>query len=137
MLLLHPLRCLSRLPSKSQEVPITFDEPAIFNVSQLKSLPTLQELRAATLTDPVLSKVVCYVQSGWPQDCTPTLCPYLSHRFELMVEGECLLWGIQVIVPKKLQKKLLKKLHKDHPGISRMKSVCKKLHLGGLVLIKQ
>ena len=53
---------LSRLPLKSQEAPITSDEPAIFNVSQLESLPvTSQQLRAATRTDPVLSKVICYV----------------------------------------------------------------------------
>ena len=117
---------LSRLPLKSQEAPITSDEPALFNVSQLESLPvTSQQLRAATRTDPVLSKVIRYVRSGWPQDCTPTLRPYWSRRFELMVEGECLLWGIRVIVPKKLQKKLLEELHKDHPGISRMKSVAR------------
>ena len=53
---------LSRLALKSQEAPITSDEPAIFNVSQLESLPvTSQQLRAATRTDPVLSKVICYV----------------------------------------------------------------------------
>ena len=117
---------LSRLPLKSQEAPITSDEPAVFNVTQLESLPvTSQQLRAATRTDPVLSKVIHYVRSGWPQDCTPTLRPYWSRRFELTVEGECLLWGIRVIVPKKLQKKLLEELHKDHPGISRMKSVAR------------
>ena len=31
----------------------------------------------------------------------------------------------KVIVPKKLKKKLLEELHKDHPGISRMKSVAR------------
>ena len=45
---------LSRLPLKSQKTPITSDEPALFNVSQLESLPvTSQQLRAATRTDPV------------------------------------------------------------------------------------
>ena len=117
---------LSRLPLKSQETPIVSDEPAVFNVSQLESLPvTSQQLRTATRTDPVLSKVVSYVRSGWPHLCTPTLCPYWSRRFELTVEGECLLWGMRVIVPKKFQKKLLEELHKDHPGISRMKSVAR------------
>ena len=68
---------LSRLPLKSQEAPIMSDEPAVFNVSQLESLPVIsQQLRAASRTDPVLSKVICYVQSGWPQDCTPTFCHY-------------------------------------------------------------
>ena len=42
---------LSRLPLKSQEAPITSDEPAVFNVSQLESLPvTSQQLRTATST---------------------------------------------------------------------------------------
>ena len=64
---------LSRLPLKSQGALIMSDEPAIFNVSQLKSLPvTSQQLRTATRTDPILSKVVSYVRSGWPQNCTPT-----------------------------------------------------------------
>ena len=64
------------------------DEPAIFNVSQLESLPvTSQHLKTATRTDPVLSKVVSYVRSGWPQNCTTTLRPYWSRRFELTVEG--------------------------------------------------
>ena len=85
---------LSRLPLKSQEAPITSDEPAVFNVSQLESPVTSQQLKAATRTNPVLSKVIRYVQSGWPQDCTPTLRPYWSRRFELTIEGECLLWGI-------------------------------------------
>ena len=71
------------------------DEPAVFNVSKLESLPvTSQQLRAATGTDPVLSEVVRYVQSGWPQDCTPILRHYWSYKFELMVERECLLCGI-------------------------------------------
>ena len=71
---------------------MTSDDLAIFNVSQLESLlVTSQQLRAVIRTDPVLSKVVRYVRSGWPQDCTPTLCPYWSCRFKLTVEGECLL----------------------------------------------
>ena len=99
------------------EAPITSDEPIVFNVSQ--------HLRTATRPDPVLSNVIHYVRSGWPQDCTHILHPYWSRRFELTVEGECLLWGIRVIVPKKFQKKLLEELHKDHPGISQMKSLAR------------
>ena len=46
-------------------------------------------------------------------------------RNELTVEGSCLLWGIRVVVPQKLQHKFLEELHRDHPGISRMKSVAR------------
>ena len=41
-----------------------------------------------------------------------------------MEEG-CLLWGYRVIVPKCLRGKLLQELHKDHPGVIRMKSVAR------------
>ena len=40
-----------------------------------------------------------------------------------MVEEGCILWGYRVIVPKSLREKLLQELHKDHPGVIRMKSV--------------
>ena len=42
---------------------------------------------------------------------------------ELTVEGGCLLWGIHVVVPHKLQARMLRELHHDHPCISRMKSL--------------
>ena len=41
-----------------------------------------------------------------------------------MEEG-CLLWGYRVVIPQKLREKLLRELHKDHPGVTRMKSVAR------------
>ena len=41
-----------------------------------------------------------------------------------MEEG-CLLGGIQVIIPHRLREKLLEELHKDDPGVTRMKSVAR------------
>ena len=32
------------------------------------------------------------------------------------------MWGIRVIVPKKLQEEVLKELHRDHQGIAKMKA---------------
>ena len=82
---------LSRLPLKAEETNVTSDEPAIFNVSQLKSLPvTTKQLRAATQTDPVLSKVLRYVESGWPKQSELQIRPYWFWRLELTVEGGCL-----------------------------------------------
>ena len=42
-----------------------------------------------------------------------------------MMEEGCLLWGIRVVVPQWLRAKLLDELHKEHPGIVRMKSVAR------------
>ena len=48
--------------------------------------------------------------------------PLLSEEGELSTEGNCLLWGARVIVPRSLQAKVLDEIHEGHPGISRMKS---------------
>ena len=39
------------------------------------------------------------------------------------MEAECALWGTRVIIPSKLRQKLFDKLHRVHPGITKMKSV--------------
>lgn len=62
---------------------------------------------------------------GWPEDTSEALKPYRTRKDELTVEGECLLWGIRVIVPKKLQPRMLEELHRDHPGASRMKALAR------------
>ena len=117
---------LSRLPLETEEGDIMSDEPAVFNVSQLEKLPvTTKQLQAATRTDPTLSKVLRCVREGWPGQCSDELRPFWSRKFELTVEGGCLLWGIRVIVPQKLREQLLDELHRDHPGISRMKAVAR------------
>ena len=35
------------------------------------------------------------------------------------------MWGIQVVIPKKFQSYVLKELHKEHIGMSRMKSLAR------------
>lgn len=51
-----------------------------------------------------------------------SLLPYFNKHQEIMVEGGRLLWGIRVIVPEKLRKRVLDELHMDHLGIVKMKS---------------
>ena len=53
------------------------------------------------------------------------LLPYLNHRTELTIEEGCLLWGIRVVVPQKLQEIILRELHRDHLGMMRMKAVAR------------
>ena len=116
---------LSRLPLPKVSVskPSAVD---VFNVSQLDSCPvTSQQLGQATRRDPILSKVRRYTKSGWPAQVRGCLTPYWNRRNELTVEGACVMWGIRVIVPKKLQQKVLEELHKEHQGIVRMKATAR------------
>ena len=119
---------LSRLPLSGIPAVENHSDPQIFNISQMEALPvTTSQLRAATGSDPILSKVLRYLRSTWPRDHTIPQClrPFSDRRNELTVEEGCLMWGIRVIVPKRLRDKLLQELHRDHPGVSRMKSVAR------------
>ena len=62
---------------------------------------------------------------GWPDSVTPELQPYFTRRHELSVEAGCLMWGMKVIVPTKLQNRVLAELHTSHPGIVKMKSLAR------------
>ncbi len=86
---------------------------------------TAREIAAASRRDPILSKVIHMVQSGWSevQPEVATLKAYWSRRLELSVEDGCLLWGFRVIVPVKLRMKLLQELHSAHAGMTRMKAL--------------
>ena len=121
---------LSRLPvqhhsTSKEEVP----EIAEFNISQIALLPVSSaQVAKAIKTDPTLAKVLTYVKQGWPSSLPeedPMIKPYWNHRSELTVEGECLMLGIRVVIPQKLQNSVLQELHNSHPGMQRMKSLAR------------
>ena len=119
--------CLSRLP-----LQITTEEDAmtkaasLFNLQQIERLPIkTDKIAQLTANDPVLSKVITFVQQGWPTQVQDEFKPYHIRRNELTVEANCLLWGRKVIIPEKLQDKVLEELHTAHPGVVRMKSIAR------------
>ena len=126
--------CLSRLPLSNQRLEGLTPKPLIFNMSQITSLPvTSSQIQTATKTDPALSKVLRFTLDGWPAEVDEPLLPYWRKWLELTVEQFCILWGIRILEPDKLRVQLLEELHRDHPGIMRMKSVARsyfwRLHL--------
>ena len=130
---------LSRLPlSDSKEASVVCSsEPSVFNISQIESLPvTAAQVEAATRTDPILIKVLHYTKQGWPrtQQSTEALKPFRQRSQELTVEGRCLLWGMRIVIPKKLQGQILQdgEVHMDalpwsrgpYPWVKRSCSRC-------------
>ena len=115
---------LSRLPLEVTDNPM--DEVNVFNIAQVEALPiTAEQVATATKRDPLLSQVYRYTQSGWPTEVDDVLMPYWNRRTEISIERGCLLWGIRVVIPQKLQEAVLEELHKDHPGIVRMKAIAR------------
>ena len=118
---------LSRLPltilTVADPVPSV---SSIFCMSQIQTLPVSSTLlQWATCTDPVLSRVYRYTQSGWPKQVPSDLKLYWQHRWDLTVEAGCVLWGISVLVPEKLQRRVQEMLHKGHLGIVRRKALAR------------
>ena len=69
--------------------------------------------------------MILYTRRGWPSSFSDALKPYFHRRYELTVEENCLLWGTRVIIPSALQPVILEDLHRDHPGMVRMKSLAR------------
>ena len=120
---------LSRLPAgpaESEEV-IT-KEAGLFNLSQIKLLPvTSKELAAETQKDPILSQVTDYIINGWPSrvDTGDPIHPYFVKQEQLTIGCGCILFGMRVVVPPKLQETVLSELHEGHSGIVQMKSIAR------------
>ena len=89
--------------------------------------PTFQDIKLAMKRDVTLSRVLDYIKRGWPspKEVLSNVQPYVQHQTKLFVENDCLLWGTRVVIPKSLQDTLLKSLHDNHPGITRMKTVAR------------
>ena len=115
---------LSRLPLPANTDGECLSEVSLYNVSQINTVSvSVVDLCKATRSDPLLSKVYYYLQRGWPKTCPDSLKPFWSRRTELSIEEGCILWGIRVLVPKKLQSRVLEMFHEGHMGVVRVKQV--------------
>ena len=112
---------LSRLPLSNQQPP---PASCTFSIGQIMALPVTAEcVQVATRQDPVLSRVHQFTRAGWPASIPDGYQPYWNHRQELSTEGGCLMWGNRVVISQKLRARLVEELHRDHPGIVKMKAV--------------
>ena len=115
---------LSRLPQPSTPADKP-DEVEMFQTTVVEALPvTEQELRMQTRRDPVLSRVLELVQSGWQgTDVHPELIPYAHRGNEITIHHGVLMWGSRIVVPAKLRERVLETLHEGHIGMVKMKGL--------------
>ena len=97
---------LSRLPITDDSFP---RPNPVFRVSYLDTLPlTAKDIAQETERDPVLAKVKQHILSGWPKYVPDeALKPYAKRKLDLTVEEGCVHWGFRVVIPEKLQSRLL------------------------------
>ena len=79
--------CLSRLPIKIDKPDEGVDELKLINLLQIESLQlNVDHVRKATQTDPILSRVLQYTMTGWPDKQTaPEITQYFNKRHEITV----------------------------------------------------
>ena len=74
---------LSRLPIKEMSSIGNPQDPTIFNICKVATLPVdANALKNATCADPVLSKVLAYVRRRWPDQTSKCYKPYKKIRSE-------------------------------------------------------
>ena len=122
---------LSRLPQGEGQPPFT---NSAFVIGQIQALlVTAEKLEAATRQDPILSQLNHFVREGWLTNIAEEYRPFRERQQELTTQGEVVLWGSRVIIPLKLRPVILAELHRNHPGVVRMKALaCSYLWWPGL-----
>lgn len=94
-------------------------------------LPVTYKLIAAeTEKDETLQKVRSYTMEGWPQSKEAVeggqeVQQFYARRDSLSTAQKCLMYAERIVIPKKLQKRVLDQLHKGHPGIERTRSLAR------------
>ena len=118
---------MSRLP-----LPTTLADPpepmeTVLLLEKLETSPvTADRIRTWSRTDRTLSRVIQFVQKGWPDLIDEdVLKPYWRRKLELTCQDSCLIWGNRVIIPDAGRAEVLQELHDTHPGESRMKRLAR------------
>ncbi|KAK7088509.1 hypothetical protein V1264_022420 [Littorina saxatilis] len=79
----------------------------------------LGKLRAATVHDPELQKVIGYVLKGWPYSTPTKLQGYRQAQGELSLVNGLLVYNGRIVVPESQRKEVLKQLHETHQGLHK------------------
>ncbi|XP_065075159.1 uncharacterized protein K02A2.6-like [Ochlerotatus camptorhynchus] len=96
----------------------------------ISNLPvTHQMIVAETRKDPVLQQVVNFLNEGWPanakQVADPDVKKFFARRDGLQVVDNCVMFDDRIVVPSKFRKRIVRQLHRGHPGMDRMKSLAR------------
>ena len=119
---------LSRLPLTTVHPPTPQPTELVLMMEALdEDMPvSSHQIKTWTRRDPTLSRVLQFVQKGWPTTVKDDqLKMFEKKKLELSCQDHCLLWGSRVVVPPQGQQAVLRQLHSSHPGVVRMKQLAR------------
>ena len=118
---------LSRAPTaKSTSSDEVLQNATAFHVASILSYFPATEKRVAEIKrhqheDKTCKQLIDYCLSQWPhkRDLSEEIRPYYSIAQEMSVEDGLLLRGSHMVIPRTLQRDILKRIHTGHLGISK------------------
>ena len=118
---------LSRLPRPVTTSSDCVPQDLVLVINHLSSTTvSAANIKQWTAEDPVMSCVLRFLMSGWPDELLDKeYRPYSSRRSELSVLDGCLLRGSRIIIPPPGRQLVLDELHETHPGTSKMKALAR------------
>ena len=117
---------LSRLPLPQTQTESSTPPELVLLMDHLDDSPvTARHIQTWTRRDPVLSKVMHYVERGWPSTSEESLSTYSAKRNELSIFHGCVMWGSRVVIPPQGRSTVLQELHEGHPGMTKMKALAR------------
>ncbi|XP_055526980.1 uncharacterized protein K02A2.6-like [Wyeomyia smithii] len=96
----------------------------------VEALPvTFKMIQSGTKSDAMLKQVKQFVQTAWPSSQSKIsdslLQQFYQRRESLSIVVDCLIYGDRLVIPAKFRDRVLRLLHKGHPGVERMRSVAR------------
>ena len=118
--------CLSRLPLEPGVANPPTPGENILVMDMFNQSPVTADMVAQwTKKDPVLARVERLVAQGWSSNPQSELLAYARVKDELSLQSGCVLRGARVVIPEAGRKALLQDLHREHPGMTRMKGLAR------------
>ena len=112
---------LSRLPI-SEEIFSNVPEEYVHMIDSLENFNySLDNIQQLTKDDKVLSKLLCFLKYGWPDN--DMICSEFTHvKNDLSIHDDIVLFRNRLIVPSKIRPNILNLLHAGHNGMVAMKA---------------
>ncbi|KAK6184246.1 hypothetical protein SNE40_006752 [Patella caerulea] len=88
----------------------------------------LEQIRSHQNSDDVCKQLLFLCLKGWPeymQKLSPELRVYYSHRGNLSIVDNLLMYDSRIVIPKLLQANILSKIHEGHLGITKCRELAK------------
>ena len=83
---------------------------------------TLELIKKATDSDPVLTSLKPLIKNGWPKKksaLAATLKPFFHYREDLVTSDNVIYKGNKVLIPTVMRQRMLEKIHSAHMGIEK------------------